>query len=221
MLVMGLSILTPIPSQACLFYKPLTLEQYEVASVVFEGEVIAIHPESKMISGFGKTNNTKKERIVGLNITFNVTKVVRGNIPLGEIRVGWNRGGAHPIYPKTLAEFKDNWGKGKLRVGLTTPELFAETCNKEIVPNHKNYKTNQTDEREQLICEKSASGFYGKEAATKPYIYSAGCFDDPYMVPVDSNADGLNKWSYNNLKHVVASKSNNLKYRFLNWFHSF
>jgi len=184
-------------TSACLFYAPLTSSDYELPTVVFEGEVIAIHPEIKLVPNPRQHSSEDKskeiERVVGVDITFNVQKVIRGDLKLGSILVGWNRRGTHGYYPKTLSDFKRDWGTF-LRVGLTTPDLFQKHCKEQdvfygsLVKSNARYVLHSKEKK--IVCSKEASGFYAKDAMTKFYVFSAGCFDEPYMISVSSNADG-------------------------------
>ena len=164
--------------------------------MVFEGEVVAIHPKTKLVPSRRKINPGDKPeeiaRIVGMDITFDVQKVIRGDIELGEVRVGWHRRGTHGYYPETFSVFEQTWGT-LVRVGLTTPDVFKRYCSEKHVSHIPAKSSGEHDERlhkTKIVCTRNASGFHGKDASTKAYVFSAGCFDEPYMIPVLSNADG-------------------------------
>ena len=183
-------------ASACLYYTPLNPSDYDLPAVVFEGKVVAVHPEIKLVPNRWKSSGDDEpneiEQVVGLDITFDVQKVIRGDISLGEVRVGWNRRGTHAIYPATLSDFKREWGT-LVRVGLTTPDLFGKYCKEKEIPYTPAISSGESQarhRRKETICSREASGFHAKDATTKTYVFSARCFDEPYMIPILSNADG-------------------------------
>lgn len=191
-----LSLFSAQAASACMFYAPLDPADYALPDVVFEGEVVAIHPETKLVPSRRKISPEDKpgeiSEVVGMDITFNVLKIIRGDIEFGEVRVGWHRRGTHGYYPETLPVFEQRWGT-LVRVGLTTPDVFKQYCSEEHVPHVPAKSSGEHDGRQnkiKTVCTRDASGFHAKDASTKTYVFSAGCFDEPYMIPVLSNADG-------------------------------
>lgn len=174
----------PHVASACPSHDQLTRKDFAAANVVFEGTVAAIHPTKRKFTYGGKTS----ERVVGMDITFNIGNVIRGSLEQRSIRVGWIHGTFG--YPRSISELREWYGE-TLRIGLITPEGMTDDCSR-----HRNIKKTETGFERELIKINCKVG-YGAEnspdarsgyPSDKAYILNGYC-TGPYMFKVTSLRD--------------------------------
>lgn len=186
-LTLGLASFTvsfPHIASACPTYDFLTRKDFAAANVVFEGTVTAIHPTIKEFTVGDETN----ERVIALDITFDIEKVVRGSPDQRFIRVSWIHGTFG--YPRSIEELRETYGE-KLRVGLITPEAMTDDCSRQI-----NTKKTAAGYKSELIKINCKMGYRAENSSDprsgyptpKPFIMNGPC-TGPYMFETTSRRD--------------------------------
>lgn len=176
-------------AMACPSLRALVDSDFEVADIVFEGKVDAIHPTIR------HNSYSKNEQITAYEITFRIDEIIRGELhekyklPTRRngqfIRVGWKHGTFG--YPSTYSEFVKQYGM-KLRVGLTTHELFEKLC--PLKDTRVTRGNEQSVIEQRRYCDIHYTGFSDFElnAESMPYILNGPC-TGPYMLPLNSHRD--------------------------------
>ena len=159
---------------ACTIFQALNNEDFEQAEVVFEGSLLAIHPsiyplDVSIPPYSSPLYNGPSERIHAMDVSFSVSKVIKGDLEKNTIRVGWAKGWAVG-YPKSFRAFEKKYGRD-VKVGLTTPNMRKRLCDLKD---------------EQLFCKVSYTGLWQENSDIKSYIMNAPC-SGPYMQKVNGD----------------------------------
>lgn len=174
-----------MPAQACSVPDVLTRKDYAAADIVFEGTVKAIHPTIRSLTWAGET----REQIMGLDITFNIDKLVKGHLEHHIVRVSWKHGTFG--YPDSVKRFHDRYGEN-VRVGLISPEAMTDSCNRRMNSRRKTETGFEIDIVD-ISCNHNYTGGNSKDPRTElpanqPFILNGFC-TGPYMIPLTSRRD--------------------------------
>ncbi len=182
-------------AHACWTDQPLGKADYAAADIVFEGIPVAVHPTFKplnpqllkAINQRSKHKRPHNDQVTEFDISFEVSRVLRGELTDKVIRVGWIHGTFG--YPRSHDEFVQRYGD-ELRVGLTTYNLYQQMCPVKPTWNTRGGEAPKKEMRRS--CDVMYTGFFQYEGQdeTKPFILNAPC-SGPYMLPLDSDEDGM------------------------------
>lgn len=169
---------------ACPALDFLTRDDFAEADIVFEGRAVALHPTLTQYERDGKS----LERAVGMEITFAVDDVIRGEWKEQRIKLGWVNGTFG--YPRNFAEFEERYGTD-LRVGVLSAASLKDDCSRRVVKSNTEegiiYDTVQIKCSDRYTGNLYSDPQYGT-ADLSGFILNGYC-TGPYMLPVSSLRD--------------------------------
>ena len=142
------------------------------ADVIFEGEIKAIRPTLYW------NKHSEREQVREIDLIFEVSSVLRGDLPEGRLVVGWESsfGG----YPSTFAEFTKRYGT-ELRVALITPRQIEKFCREGLTQYTRG--TGEKFEKMRWSCDVNYGGTYNTDRVkAMPFVLTQPC-SRPYMFP--------------------------------------
>jgi len=169
------------PASSCSTADYLIRVDYAAADLVFEGKIKALHPTFTEYDRGGKI----VEQVTGLDVTFDVEKLIRGKQQGPTLRVSWIHGTFG--YPKSLDDLHDSY-RGQVRVGLITPAAMIDDCSRNDYS-----KPDEVTDIIKIKCKRGYVAYKSKDPraglpANQAFILNGFC-TGPYMFPTTSLRD--------------------------------
>jgi len=155
----SLAVFAPQSADACQSNAPFSQQDIAFADVIFEGRL---------------TDISSKDRFVEL--TFDVHDVVRGELPEGQVVIGWKDWYYTGDIDLSFEEKAYIFGE-TTRVAISTPEVAKRFCEWEMVQgNIRDDETGEivTKESPQSVCESTAVSLVSVSRENLPFVLSNG-----------------------------------------------